>query len=115
MPTSSTNWVAWAGDDLLDAFFPMVYMDERTHGAWFDQWAGFLDWFADEVDPLLVGGQAGYLNTPSDSLDQLARLQAGADGVALYSYQQTADTEPFDRLLDRLVDGPWADPAPLRR
>lgn len=111
------DWATWARTGLLDAVFPMVYLDQRTHADWFSDWVGFLDGFAQQVDPLVVGGQAGYLNTPEHSLDQLARLQAATDGVSLYSYQQTADTEPFDVLFDRLPAGPWADPAtsPLGR
>lgn len=111
------DWVRWADDGLFDALFPMVYFDERTHGDWFDGWAGFLDWFAGEVDPLLVGGQAGYLNTTEASLDQLQRLRDGTDGTALYSFQQTVDREPFDALFERLPRQVWAEPArnPLRR
>lgn len=105
------NWVGWAQDGLVDAVFPMAYFDQRVNGGMFQQWADFSAWFAGEVDTLVVGGQAGYLNTPAASLAQLERLSAGTDGVSLYSFQQTAEDEPFDVLFDRLPQGLWSEPA----
>ncbi len=105
------DWVGWAQDGLVEAVFPMAYFDQRVNGGPFGQWADFSAWFAGEVDTLVVGGQAGYLNTPAASLAQLERLAAGTDGVSLYSFQQTAESEPFGVLFDRLPQGLWSEPA----
>ncbi|HEX9888525.1 MAG TPA: family 10 glycosylhydrolase [Nitriliruptorales bacterium] len=101
------DWVGWLHSGLLDAVMPMNYFDAQAHPDWFDQWASFERQLIGELDALLVGGMAGYLNHPEDSLAQIEQLRRHLDGVALYSFQQTARDEPYDRLFDLLVQQVW--------
>lgn len=106
------DWVRWVEDGTLDAVMPMNYFDDDVNGHWFDSWAAFEAELASRTDTLVVGGQAGYLNRPEATLDQLRTLREGLDGIALYSFQQTAVDGPSDVLLDLLPQELWPERAP---
>jgi uncharacterized lipoprotein YddW (UPF0748 family) len=109
------HWVGWAQTGMVDAVMPMTYFRADQHGEWFDQWLAFNGWLAGQVNPLVVGGYGGWLNTPEASLDQIARTQNAMDGSVLFSYQQTASTQPYDALFDLLPQRLWTQRAPVPR
>ena len=105
------DWPAWTRDGLLDAAMPMDYFDARTHQAWFDQWAAFASAVAQQAASPVALGIGAWLNRPADALAQVEQALAPTDGVVVYSYQQNADTEPYDALLTTLPATAWRAPA----
>jgi uncharacterized lipoprotein YddW (UPF0748 family) len=107
------DWESWAEKGLLDMAIPMIYFDESKHGPWFDDWVNFSAGLAQRADALIVGGQGSWLNSLGDSLHQLGQEHKRLHGVSVYSYQQNAAGEPYDKLLRRLPTDLWKDPATL--
>ncbi|MGH3443239.1 MAG: family 10 glycosylhydrolase, partial [Nitriliruptorales bacterium] len=106
------DWPEWARSGLLDAVLPMNYFDARRYSGWFSEWVAFERTVAAEAPTAVVGGFAGYLNRPAESVVQLGRLLAATDGVSLYSYQGTAEEPDADALLAVLLRQVWPQPAP---
>ncbi|HEX9887830.1 MAG TPA: family 10 glycosylhydrolase, partial [Nitriliruptorales bacterium] len=121
------DWAGWLAREAVDAAYPMAYMREDDHAIWYDHWVQFAAELAPHED--VAVGQASFLNTVGQSLAQLSEALTATDGVVLYSYQQDtkcpagrteggspcSPIEPQGSLLDALLDGPFADPAPARR
>ncbi len=106
------DWPSWVRDGLLDAAMPMDYFDARTHQAWFDQWAAFAGAVAQQATSPVALGIGAWLNRPEDGLAQMATGLEQTDGAVVYSYQQNAESEPYDALLGRLRTTLWKTPAP---
>lgn len=107
------DWPSWTEDGLLDMAIPMIYFDEETHGTWFDDWVDWSAGLARRSKALVVGGQGSWLNSVGHSEDQLGQEHKVLDGVSVYSYQQNAAGEPYNKLLRRLPTGLWEQPAQL--
>lgn len=112
------DWPGWVRDGLVDAVFPMNYFREDRHTAYFNQWLGHHQALAAETDAVVAVGVGAWLNPAPAGEAQIARALTGTDGAVVYSYQQSANAEPYGALLERLGGGLWAEPAPpppLRR
>jgi uncharacterized lipoprotein YddW (UPF0748 family) len=86
------DWRAWLEEGILDLAMPMTYYHESdaNQQGWFDSW---VSWQRDHAyGRQIVPAVALYMNSPSQSIDQIKRaLAPGANGarvagVALYSY-----------------------------
>ncbi len=106
------DWPSWLGDGLIDAAYPMVYFNQRSHPAWFDAWLEHARALRETTGKTVAVGIGAWLNTVDHGHDQVLRAGAVTDGAVLFSYQQNADAAPHDGLLQRLATTTWAEPAP---
>jgi uncharacterized lipoprotein YddW (UPF0748 family) len=106
------NWPAWIDAGLVDAVFPMAYFDEARRGSWYTSWLAYFAELRLHIDPVLAVGIGAWLNPADAGESQIARALEGTDGAIVYSYQQSANAEPYQQLLERLGAGLWAEPAP---
>ncbi|TVR21024.1 MAG: hypothetical protein EA387_10580 [Nitriliruptor sp.] len=92
------DWSAWVRDGAVDIVLPMNYF--RSHvpeqAGWFRDWLAFEGRLAAEHPTRVVPGIGGWLNQPAGTLAQLGAALEGADGAAIYSYQQPAEGAAVD-------------------
>ena len=105
------DWPRWLREGAIDVALPMNYFaqadsSQREHFDDWTRWQGGL-----EHHGLLAVGQAGYLNDPEDSVEQLRRARTRTDGAVVYSYQRQT-REWGGTLVDLLSQSVWADPVP---
>ncbi len=101
------DWEAWLREGLLDEAMPMMYFREASHAEWFDHWESYVDALAAQVDAKIAPGLGAWLNSIPESVAQFNEATVGADGVMLYSYQQTQRTGPTNGLLTHLGQTAW--------
>lgn len=84
------DWRHWLEKGYLDAGVPMTYYDEPTYPTWYRNWVdAALGW---RYDRHLFVGTGNYINTPADTVAQIAYAQQqGADGISTFSYAVTRD------------------------
>ncbi|MFH1739622.1 MAG: family 10 glycosylhydrolase [bacterium] len=111
-PESSTmnetfqDWFGWKREGIVDLLCPMNYKRAHHKG----QAEDFSDWIKAAVDApgkgSLVVGLAGWLNTTPNTILQIKEArQLGADGVAIFSYQQpTQSPQSQGEFLKRVSD-----------
>ncbi|MBN1489618.1 MAG: family 10 glycosylhydrolase, partial [Phycisphaerae bacterium] len=123
------NWGQWMERGYLDTAVPMCYYREHDvdQQQWYRNWVdAAMVWCYDRA---LVIGPGIYMNTMANSVTQLLYARnAGADGLATYSYGSTVDsntdgTPEYDPAWYPLVASevfrssttvpamPWRDPA----
>ncbi len=105
------DWPSWVRDGTVDAVMPMLYFRARVEdqARWFGEWTDAVSALSADHDVAIVPGVAGWLNTPVDTLDQVAAVMAVADGALVYSYQQPTD-DGSRALWSQLADSSWMEP-----
>ena len=103
------NWEYWMDKGWLDAACPMNYKREHCtdQAIWYRNWVdAAISWSHDRH---VFCGQANYLNSFANSIDQLDYVYgAGADGSVNYSYYVTRVSETVCDDNDPLVaDTSW--------
>lgn len=87
--TVFSDWVGWAEQGLIDVNALMNFKAADARAAEFNAWQAFAA--ANKGKARLVSGVGGWLNTPRqvNALLLSGLFQPGADGVALYGYNDT--------------------------
>ncbi len=82
------DWRAWMEEGILDIGMPMNYFRQAQNGGFLQHW---IDYEKDrQYGRMMAVGVANYLNSITDSLEQLRRVQSVAvGGVVFYSYAST--------------------------
>ncbi len=100
------DWVGWAREGLLDIHVPMNYKRANDPG----QSQDFVDWAklarATNTDRHLILGLGAWLNPLEGTKRQAAvSKRLGADGVALFSYNQAESSEREPAHVMRDISG----------
>ncbi|MCG3199621.1 MAG: hypothetical protein GHCLOJNM_04145 [bacterium] len=109
------DWVGWVREGLIDINVPMDYKRANDPG----QSQDFVDWVklarATNTDRHLIVGLGAWLN-PLEGTKRQAEVaeRLGADGVALFSYNQAESSEREPQYVLREISGSlFQDPAPV--
>ncbi len=106
------DWLGWLDEGIIDAVFPMAYFRESSHASWYDHWVDFVGSLQTRTDRPIAIGQASYLNTVGQSLQQVDQALASTDGLVVYAWQQDSSNAARGELLRHLGATRFAEPAP---